>query len=92
MRYPSDPTETKWLIGQEWKFSNGRSGLILIGRKFDQEWLSKKEFRFIEVGIDLLFGFEGSDPEGAKARGGGRNRIDPVIMMERTHLYPCRTQ
>ena len=49
MRYPLDPTETKWLIGQEWKFSNGRSGLILIGRKFDQEWLSKREFLRIEV-------------------------------------------
>ena len=37
----------------------------------------------------MLFSFEGSGPEGEPK---GENRINPVIMMERTHLYPCRTQ
>ena len=43
MRYPIDPTETMWLIGQEWKCSNAWSGLILIGRKFDQGSVEDRE-------------------------------------------------
>ncbi len=84
MRYPLDPTETKWLIGQEWKFSNGRSGLILIGRKFDQEWLSKREFLRIEVVREcysvLKVRAQGEEPN----KSGDNDGEDPPVPMPNT--------
>ena len=72
------------MIGQEWKCSNAWSGLILIGRKFDQEYRkSKRELDQIRAALVISFeGLEG-EPEDQKY---------PVIIMGRIHLYPCRTQ
>ena len=67
MRYPLDPTETKWLIGQEWKCSNAWSGLILIGRKFDQEEV-RERVKDAQIVAKLVISFEGleGEPEGLK--------------------------
>ena len=49
-----------WLIGQEWKYSNVCSGLILIGRGLDLNlmvWVNS-EMLLSKV---LLFSFEGVD-------------------------------
>ena len=52
----------------------------------------RESFELIEVGIDLLFGFEGSDPEGAGSprrgrepnRSGDNDGEDPPVPMPNT--------
>ena len=55
------------MIGQEWKCSNAWSGLILIGRKFDQDERDVKG-RVAQNIAELVISFEGleGEPEGLK--------------------------
>lgn len=73
------------------------SGLILIGRKFDQEspwgredWreASKREFgkHLSSLSSYLVLRVRGRE------RAGSARKKNPVIKMEGKHLYPCRTQ
>ena len=55
-----------WLIGQEWKYSNVCSGLILIGRGLDLNYDLGKLGKKASV-QSSLFSFEGA--ENANSRG-----------------------
>ena len=48
-----------WLIGQEWKYSNVCSGLILIGRGLDLNliWVNSEML----LSSSSLFSFEGAE-------------------------------
>ena len=49
-----------WLIGQEWKYSNVCSGLILIGRGLDLNFDLGKLGKML-LSKFLLFSFEGAE-------------------------------
>ena len=82
-----------WLIGQEWKCSNAWSGLILIGRKFDQGSVKGRgKFSKIEV-VMRLFSFEGLErraermkPRAKTERSGDNDREAPPVPMPNTEV------
>ena len=70
------------MIGQEWKCSNAWSGLILIGRKFDQEIVKGRVFQNI---AELVISFEGLEGGTRKAKISGDNYgEDPPVSMPNT--------